>query len=214
MAQRTGELSPLLLRLLEDLIDDWRQLDGRIEDVTTQIETLANQDENCRRLMGTPGIGPLIASAMVAAIGNGAAFMKGRDFAAWLGLVPKQISTGDRTILGGISRRGNRYLRTLFVQGARSVLFRPKSWTKYGFARWLTDAAKRLHKNVLAIASPTSSPGSPGRYFIVAAGTNRNLPRKRRDPRKLPAEVRETEITRMEQGHPVQLKPGNLTGLC
>jgi transposase len=89
---------------------------------------------------------------MVAAIGNGAAFIKGRDFAAWLGLVPKQISTGDRTILGGISRRGNRYLRTLFVQGARSVLFRHKSWTKYGLARWLTDAARRLHKNVLAIA--------------------------------------------------------------
>ena len=89
---------------------------------------------------------------MVAAIGDGAAFVKGRDFAAWLGLVPKQISTGDRTILGGISRRGNRYLRTLFVQGARSVLFRPKSWTKYGFSRWLTDATRRLHKNVLAIA--------------------------------------------------------------
>jgi transposase len=116
LAQHTGELSPLLLRLLEDLVDDWRRLDGRIEDITTQIETLAKEDENCRRLMGTPGIGPLIASAMVAAIGNGAAFIKGRDFAAWLGLVPKQISTGDRTILGGISRRGNRYLRTLFVQ--------------------------------------------------------------------------------------------------
>jgi transposase len=152
LAQCAGGLSPLLRRLLEDLVNDWRQLDGRIEDVTTQIETLAKQDDKCRRLMGTPGIGPLIASAMVAAIGDGAGFTKGRDFAAWLGLVPKQISTGDRTILAGISRRGNRYLRTLFVQGARSVLFRHKNWTKYGFARWLTDAARRLHKNVLAIA--------------------------------------------------------------
>ena len=61
--------------------------------------------------MAIPGIGPLIASAMIAAIGDGAAFIKGRNFAAWLGLVPKQISTGDRTILGGVSRRGNRYLR-------------------------------------------------------------------------------------------------------
>jgi transposase len=79
---------------------------------------------------------------------------RGAPGAARLVLVvlPKQISTGDRTILGGISRRGNRYLRTLFVQGARSVLFRHKSWTKYGLARWLTDAARRLHKNVLAIA--------------------------------------------------------------
>jgi transposase len=94
----------------------------------------------------------MIASAMVAAIGNGSAFLKGRDFAAWLGLVSKQISTGDRIILGGITRRGNRYLRTLFVQGARSVLFRPDSWAKHRFSRWLTAAAHRLHKNVLAIA--------------------------------------------------------------
>jgi transposase len=152
LAQRIGELSPLLLRLLEDLVDDWRQLDKRIEAVTTQIETLAKQDESCKRLMAMPGIGPLIASAMIAAIGDGAALIKGRDFAAWLGLVPKQISTGDRTILGSISRRGNQYLRTLFVQGARSVLFRSNSWANYTFARWLTGAARRLHKNVLAIA--------------------------------------------------------------
>ena len=68
--------------------------------------------------MSVPGIGPIISSAMVAAIGAGDVFTKGRDFAAWLGLVPKQISTGDRTILGKISRRGNRYLRVLFVQAA------------------------------------------------------------------------------------------------
>ena len=72
--------------------------------------------------MTAPGIGPIIASATVAAIGNGAAFAKGRDFAAWLGLVPKQMSTGDRTILGRITKRGNRYLRMLFIQGARAIL--------------------------------------------------------------------------------------------
>jgi transposase len=146
LAQRADE------HLVQDLSADWRRLDERIDDVTTQIEALRKQDENCKRLMQMPGVGPVIASAMVAAIGDGRAFVKGRDFAAWLGLVPKQISTGDRTILGGISRRGNRYLRTLFVQGARSVLFRPNSWPEYGFARWLTDAAQRLHKNVLAVA--------------------------------------------------------------
>ena len=75
----------------------------------------AHGSESCRQLMTVPGIGPLIASAMVAAIGNGAAFAKGRDFAAWLGLVPKQISTGDRTILGRITKRGNRYLRTMIM---------------------------------------------------------------------------------------------------
>jgi Transposase IS116/IS110/IS902 family len=72
--------------------------------------------------MTVPGIGPIISSAMVAAIGTGEAFSKGRDFGAWLGLVPKQISTGDRTILGSISKRGNRYLRALFVQAAWVVL--------------------------------------------------------------------------------------------
>ena len=76
--------------------------------------------------MSVPGIGPIISSAMVAAIGTGDSFSKGRDFAAWLGLVPRQISTGDRTILGKISKRGNRYLRVLFVQAAWVVLVKVK----------------------------------------------------------------------------------------
>jgi transposase len=96
-----------------------------------------------------PGIGPIIASATVAAVGNGTTFAKGRDFAAWLGLVPKQMSTGDRTILGCITKRGNRYP---FVQGARTILLRPKSWAKYSFGPWLTVAARRLHRNILTIA--------------------------------------------------------------
>ena len=77
---------------------------------------------------------------------------KGRDFVAWLGLVPKQRSTGDRTILGHISKRGNRYLRTLFIQGARVILLRPANWARHSFGPWLTAAAKRLHHNVLATA--------------------------------------------------------------
>lgn len=123
-----------------------------IDAVTTEIHTLASEADDCRRLMGTPGVGPITASAMVAAIGDGAAFARGRDFSAWLGLVPKQTSTGDRTVLGGISKRGNRYLRTLFIQGARAVLLRRASWTRYGFGHWLEAAAKRLHRNVLATA--------------------------------------------------------------
>ena len=81
--------------------------------------------------MSTPGIGPIISSAMVSAIGAEDVFGKGRDFAAWLGLVSKQISTEDRTILGKISKRGNRYLRVLFVQ-AWVVLIKPKSWEATG----------------------------------------------------------------------------------
>jgi transposase len=104
------------------------------------------------RLMSVPDVGPIISSAMVAAIGAGDAFSKGRDFAAWLGLVPRQMSTGDRTILGKISKRGNRYLRVLFVQAAWVVLIKPKSWERYGLKPWLEAAKKRLHHNVLATA--------------------------------------------------------------
>ncbi len=80
------------------------------------------------------------------------AFTKGRDFAAWLGLVPRQISTGDRTILGRISKRGNTYLRTLFIRGAKVILMRPKNWPKHSFGPWLEAASRRMHRNVLAVA--------------------------------------------------------------
>jgi transposase len=93
LATRTDVLSPRMVTIIAELIGDWKYLDERIERVTDEIDTLARADENCRRLITVPGIGPIIASAMVAAIGNGAAFAKGRDFAAWLGLVPKQMST-------------------------------------------------------------------------------------------------------------------------
>ncbi len=85
-----------MLRAIEELAGDWHRLDQRIEGLSTEIEALARQDMACQRLMTVPGMGPIISSAMVAAIGNGAVFSKGRDFGAWLGLVPRQISTGDR----------------------------------------------------------------------------------------------------------------------
>ena len=154
LATRSDVLSPRMLRVIEDLAGDWRRLDERIEGLSSEIAALADQDAACKRLMTVPGIGPIISSAMVAAIGTGDVFSKGRDFGAWLGLVPKQISTGDRTILGSISKRGNRYLRVLFVQAAWVVLVRikPKDWERYGLKSWIEAAKKRLHHNVLAIA--------------------------------------------------------------
>jgi len=107
-----------MVRMIEGLAGDWRRLDERIDGLSGEIEAIARRDAGCERLMSVPGIRPIISSAMVAAIGTGDAFSNGRDFAAWLGLVPKQMSTGDRTILGKISKRGNRYLRVLFVQAA------------------------------------------------------------------------------------------------
>jgi transposase len=152
LGQRTDVLSPRMVRILEDLAQDWRRLDERIEAVTSEIEDLAKNTGACGNLMTIPGIGPIISSAVVAAIGNGTAFRRGRDFAAWLGLVPKQMSTGDRTILGRITKRGNRYLRMLFMQAARVVLLWPKNWMKHSFGPWLAAAAQRLHHNVLATA--------------------------------------------------------------
>jgi transposase len=152
LATRSDVLSGRMQHVIEGLAEDWRRLDERIDKLSIEIEVLVHEDAGAERLMSVPGIGPIISSAMVAAVGTGATFAKGRDFAAWLGLVPKQISTGDRTILGPISRRGNRYLRTLFVQAAWVVLVRLKNWERYGLKGWIEAAKKRLHHNVLAIA--------------------------------------------------------------
>jgi transposase len=152
LANRGDVLTPRMAHMIEDLAQDCHRLDTRIDNVTGEIEALVKRDEACERLMTVPGIGPIISSATVATIGDGSAFCRGRDFGAWLGLVPRQISTGDRTILGRISKRGNRYLRMLFVQAARVILLRPANWHKYSFGRWLEAAAKRMHHNVLAAA--------------------------------------------------------------
>ena len=148
----TDKLSPRMIRMIEDLCTDWRHLDERIETVSDEITTLSEQDDGAKRLMTVPGIGPIISTATVAAIGRGDVFSKGRDFGAWLGLVPRQMSTGGRTILGPISKRGNRYLRMLFVQAARAVLLRPQSWEKHGLKSWIEAAARRLNRFKLAIA--------------------------------------------------------------
>ena len=103
LATHTDVLSPRMVRVIEELAGDWHRLDERIEGLTTDIGAVADHDPACERLITVPGIGPIISSATVAAIGTGDVFSKGRDFGAWLGLVPKQISTGDRTILGKIS---------------------------------------------------------------------------------------------------------------
>jgi transposase len=119
--------APRMVCVIEGLAEDWRRLDERISYLSDEIAAPARQDAGCERLVSVPGIGPIISSAMVAAIGTGETFSKGGYFAAWLGLVPKQISICDRTILGSISKRGNRYLRMLFVQAAWVVLIKPKS---------------------------------------------------------------------------------------
>jgi transposase len=133
-------------------MDDWPRLDERIAAVSTEIEVLAAQDEHCQRLMSVPGVGPIISSAVVAAIGTGAGFRHGRDFGAWLGLGPKQEATGDRTILGKSSKRGHKYLRTRFVQAAHIVLVRRPHGARVGLWPWIAAAGRRRHRNMLVIA--------------------------------------------------------------
>jgi len=152
LKSRENEISPRMSGLIVGLYEDWLWLDERIETVTREIEEISQREGNCIRLMSVPGVGPLISTAVVAAIGSGEAFDRGRDFGAWLGLVPRQYSTGGRSILGGISKRGNRYLRTLFIQAAKVLLMRPQNWEKYSFGAWLTNAAPRMHRNKLATA--------------------------------------------------------------
>ena len=185
LASRTDVLSARMLRVIEDLAGDWRRLDERIETLSREIETIARQDAGCDRLMSVPGIGPIISSAVVAAIGTGDVFSKGRDFAAWLGLVPKQISTGDRTILGKISKRGNRYLRVLFVQAAWVVLVKPQSWERHGLKNWIEAAKKRLHHNVLAIALANKLARIA--WAVLAKGRDFEVTRKADDAASQPA---------------------------
>jgi transposase len=170
LANRADVPTPRMTHLIEGLAVDLHHLDARIDHVTREIETLAGNDQACQRLMTIPGIGPIIASAMVATIGDGSAFRCGRDFGAWLGLVPRQTSTGDRTILGRISKRGNNYLRMLFVQAARVVLLRPATGPSTASADgWRLPPGACITMSSPR-HSPTSLPALPGACCTTARG--------------------------------------------
>jgi transposase len=144
-------LSPRVRALLEDMRAEWSDLDRRIGTFDDEFAAQAKADEAARRLATVPGIGPLNATALAAAIGDGAAFARGRDLAAWLGLVPRQATTGGKPKLLGISKRGNKYLRKLLVHGARSAM--PsllKGATPLG--AWLRGLVGRAHKNAATVA--------------------------------------------------------------
>ena len=108
--------------LFADLYDEFRCLDERVAGIECKIQWLFRHSEVCRRIARVEGIGPITATALVATVGDAGAFRNGREMAAWLGLVPRQSSTGGRSRLLGISKRGDRYLRTLLIHGARSVV--------------------------------------------------------------------------------------------
>ncbi|WOI33356.1 IS110 family transposase [Tritonibacter scottomollicae] len=151
LAERKGEISPRMRSILIGLYGDWVWMDDRIDKMSAEIEEISRTEENCVNVMSVPGIGPMISTAMVAVIGEGEAFDRGRDFAAWVGLVPRQYSTGGRTVLGRISKRGSRYLRMLFVQAAKIIMMRPHRWPDFSFGAWLARACERMHRNKAAV---------------------------------------------------------------
>jgi len=144
-------ISPRMLRLLEDLRDEWRALDRRIKAYDEELAVLTRDNELARRLASIPGIGVINATALVAAVGDASAFARGRDLAAWLGLTPRQHSTGGKTRLLGISKRGSKYLRTQLIHGARAAL-RPLAAQPSRTGAWLRELLGRAHPNVVVVA--------------------------------------------------------------
>jgi transposase len=144
-------LSPRMRQLIDDMRAEWLALDRRIAVFDNEFAARARSDADARRLATIPGIGVLNATALVAAVGNAQTFACGRDLAAWLGLVPRQITTGGKPRLVGITKRGNKYLRKLLIHGARSVMpILAGSATPLG--GWLRGLLTRVHKNAAVVA--------------------------------------------------------------
>lgn len=144
-------LSDYFRELLARRYDQLIELDGHIEFYTHKLEQLARQDEACQRLQTIPGFGPIVSSAFLGVIGHGEQFSKGREAAASLGLVPRQHGTGGKTILLGISKRGDKYLRSLLVHGARSVVTYAIGKDD-SLSRWINRIHERRGKNKAVVA--------------------------------------------------------------
>jgi transposase len=145
------DLSDLVRSLMRELRAELAELDQRIASYDRRIREIFRNSEKCQRLGKIEGIGPVTATALIAAVGDRTYFRNGRQFAAWLGLVPKQRSTGGRARLFGISKRGDRYLRTLIIHGARAALGRAGS-KQDPRSLWLGKLRQRRHPNVAAVA--------------------------------------------------------------
>lgn len=151
LSDEANDLTPSMRQLLGDLWADLKALETRIDAVSSEVKAKAARDDVARRLMTIPGIGPLGATALLAAVGDGKQFSKARDMAAWLGLVPAQYSTGGKPNLLGISKRGNPYVRRLLIHGARSCVLHLDR-TKDRVGRWLDALGARAHPNKVTVA--------------------------------------------------------------
>ena len=144
-------LPGIFRQLIARLGDHLKELDRQVQDLEVQIQAWHRESVASRKLAQIPGIGPITASALVASIGNARNFESGRQLAAWLGLVPRQSSSGGKQTLLGISKRGDTYLRTLLIHGARAVIRVAERKAAYA-GSWLAEVMARRHKNVAAVA--------------------------------------------------------------
>ena len=145
------QLTAFAQELFVSLYAQLCSIDERIEAMEKRIQQAFQREEACQKIAQVEGVGPVIATAMVAAIANGKAFRNGRELAAWLGLVPRQHSSGDKRRLLGISKRGDPYLRMLLIHGARSVVYRcvTKADSR---SRWIADKQRRLGTTKACVA--------------------------------------------------------------
>ena len=142
-----------LRALIHELYEDLKRLDARIEALNAELTAFARQDPLMQLLLTIPGIGPINGTALLAGIGDASQFRRGRDLAAWLGLVPRQHSTGGKTRLLGISKHGSRHLRMMLIHGARAVLrVADKRPAEDGLRRWVGRITARKHANVAVVA--------------------------------------------------------------
>jgi transposase len=152
MVERNGaELSPRIILLVADARAQWAELDRRIAAFDAEFAAAAKASDDAQRLTAIPGFGVLTATALIAAVGRGEAFEHARDFAAWLGLVPRQFTTGGKTKLLGISKRGNKYLRKMLIHGARAALPHVAARDN-ALGRWVKSLLCRAHKNIVIVA--------------------------------------------------------------
>ncbi|MBV9360182.1 MAG: IS110 family transposase [Betaproteobacteria bacterium] len=151
LEDQANGLSASFRRLLEGLGEDLAQLDQRVKELDREIERLAQSDPTAKRLMQLRGVGPITATALVATVGDARQFANGRQMSAALGLTPRQHSSGGRERLLGISKRGDAYLRTLLIHGARAVI-RTAPSKDDRLSKWVTRLAARSHINVAAAA--------------------------------------------------------------
>jgi transposase len=152
-----AELSELTREIFMDMLDQFNDLNRQLDKLDAQLVTICRTNETCRRLSKVPGVGPVIATALVAAVDDGRHFRSGRELAAWIGLVPRQYTTGGKPRLGGIGRRANHYLRRQMIHGARSVVMR---LAKHDDRRseWLKGLAARrgFNRTIVALANKTA----------------------------------------------------------